>query len=270
MRQTATIYLASAMALGALALATNVNCGGDDGERPAGSGGSTGSGGSGTGGSTDGTGGSTRAPGLDCPNAIEPANGASGGVTDFSDWSSSNGRWGDPNGLFGAIYGYKDSDGSTMSASVDSDNRALHAVGSVVSNGYGGIGIGFQVCTKVGNFTKIAFDIMGSSPGCQMDLQIQTFDQRPSDQSPPGGCDPSGSCYGFPTATNAVDLETPISSFTTVEIPLADVTSWSAENAAQVVGLQWQWGGTSVPADPDGGITGCPIDVYVTNVKFLP
>ena len=44
-------------------------------------------------------------------------------------------------------------------------------------------------------------------------------------------------------------------------------TGWSATNAAQVVGLQWQWTGTNVAGD--AGAT-CPIDVTVTNIKFLP
>jgi hypothetical protein len=59
-----------------------------------------------------------------------------------------------------------------------------------------------------------------------------------------------------------------------VAVKLSDVQNWSAANAAQVVGLQWQF--TSPPsaldasaADPDAAV-GCPIDVTVTDIKFLP
>ena len=51
-----------------------------------------------------------------------------------------------------------------------------------------------------------------------------------------------------------------------ITTPLADFTKWSAVNAAQVVGLQWQFTGTSV--GPDAGAA-CPIDVTITGIKFL-
>ena len=43
---------------------------------------------------------------LDCPAAVVPDNLTSGGVTDFSDWNVSTGKWGSTRGLYGAIYGY--------------------------------------------------------------------------------------------------------------------------------------------------------------------
>ena len=43
---------------------------------------------------------------LDCSAAVVPSNVSSGGVTDFTDWSNSTGKWGNTQGLYGAIYAY--------------------------------------------------------------------------------------------------------------------------------------------------------------------
>jgi glucuronoarabinoxylan endo-1,4-beta-xylanase len=211
-------------------------------------------------------GGPPKLNGLDCSAAVVPNNVVSGGVTDFTDWKGSTGKWGNPQGLYGAIYSYAGPKGSTMSANVDAANKDLHATGSVTSGDYGGVGIGFSVCATVTSFSKIQFDVGGSSPGCDMELQIKTFDQQPNNATPAGGCDPNAAagCYNFPVAKQvAVPSATPA----TIVTPLAGVTNWSATNAAQVVGLQWQWTGTHVAGD---GSAGCPIDVTITNVKFLP
>jgi hypothetical protein len=114
-----------------------------------------------------------------------------------------------------------------------------------------------------------------------MELQIKTFDQHPQTQTPPGGCDPNGpgGCYNFPVVRRvAVPSATPA----IVVTPLSSFTNWSAANAAQVVGLQWQFTtGAAAPVTPDGGAdggaeadggapAGCPIDVTVTGIRFLP
>jgi hypothetical protein len=276
MRKAATIYLASAAAMACLALTTTtINCGGSSGERPSGTGGTSSAGGATNTGGAVGTGGTTTNPssGLDCSAAVTPDNVTSGGVTDFTDWSSSAGRWGSSAGLHGAIYGYKDSSSPSMSVTVDSANLALHAVGGVAAGGYGGMGLGFQVCATVASFSQISFDVMGSSPGCDVELQIKTFDQQPTNQNPAGGCDSTASsCYNFPVVKQVVNLQTAIASFTNVTVPLSNFadgsgTAWPSNFATQVVGLQWQFTGTAI--DPDAG-TACPIDVSITNVKFLP
>ena len=143
-----------------------------------------------------------------------------------------------------------------MNAAVE--NQALHVTGSVTANDYGGAGLSFQVCTTVVSFTHVQFTLSGSSPGCDMELQLKTFDQQPKQQTPPGGCDQSaGSCYNFPVKRQ---VAVPTSQPTVITAALADFTNWSAANAAQVVGMQWQFTGTNV--DPDAG-TGCPIDVNI-------
>jgi hypothetical protein len=240
-----------------------------------------------------------RPNGLDCSMAWVPNNVVLGGVTDFTDWKSATGRWGNPMGLDGAIYPYAGPMGSSMSANVEA--ASLRMRGSVTSGDYAGAGLAFLICTTVVSFTQIEFTLSGSSPGCDMELQIKTFDQHPRTQTPPGGCDPNGpgGCYNFPVVRRvAVPSATP----TKVVTPLSSFTNWSEANAAQVVGLQWQFtttaplpdtsdGGTDGGVELDGGVSddggndaaddgaaaadggaapACPIDVSVTGIRFLP
>ncbi|HEY4184833.1 MAG TPA: hypothetical protein VGP07_07165 [Polyangia bacterium] len=250
----------------------------DGGTDSSGSGGSTGSGGT-----SGGSGGATGSGGLDCNNAVVPANVDNGGVTDFSDWKGSTGKWGSTSGLYGAIYSYQGPNGSTMSANVDTANKDFHITGSVTMGDYGGAGLGFYTCATVASFSQVQFTLAGSSPGCDLELQLKTFDQQPTSQTPAGGCDmDAGSCYNFPVLKQ---IAVPSSTATTVTANLSDFTNWSSTTAGQVVGMQWQFTGTNIPtsdpdaatsdSDPDAGATsdaavGCPIDVTVTNIKFLP
>ncbi|HVV50347.1 MAG TPA: hypothetical protein VHO06_11850 [Polyangia bacterium] len=215
---------------------------------------------------------------LDCAAPVTPGNGTSGGVTDFSDYSTSTGKWGNTQGLYGAIYGYGGpTSGSSISASVDATNKDLHGVGMVASGGYGGIGLSYCACSTVTAFTQVSFTVAGSWPGCDLQMQIKTFDQTPTGQTPMGGCDASA-CYNYP-ASLMVAQGSP--SPMTVTVPLSSFSNWSDANAAQVVGLQWQW--TSHVNLPDGGLDAgptdaavdaasspCAVDATVTNIKFLP
>lgn len=266
MRTAATAYILSTTAMGCLTFAmVSIDCGGASGERPSGTGGGgtagTSDGGAGGGGGAVGTGGSSSSAVLDCPNAaVVPADGF---VTDFSEWNNPNGRWGVPTGLYGAIYPYAGSTKSQMAAKVEGEPKGLHLTGGVAANDYGGGGLSFYVCSNVTTFTQVQFSIHGTFPGCDLELQIQTFDQRPGSQTPAGGC--ADSCYNFPVMKNvAVSTETA----TVITKKLADFSNWSEANAKQVVGLQWQFTGTAI--DSDGGNTTCPINVTIQNIKFLP
>ena len=139
---------------------------------------------------------------LNCSAAVVPSNVSSGGVTDFSDWSNSTGKWGNTQGLYGAIYGYAGPSGnaSTMSASVDATNKDLHGVGSVASGGYAGIGLSYCACSTVASFSQVQFTVSGSWPGCDLQMQIKTFDETPTSQNPMGGCAAS-SCYASRSLT---------------------------------------------------------------------
>ena len=208
---------------------------------------------------------------------MTPDNVSSGGVTDFSDWSTTTGKWGNTQGLYGAIYGYAGTTtASTMSANVDTTNKALHASGMVAMGDYGGIGLSYCACSTVASFSQVQFTVSGSWPGCDLQMQIKTFDQTPTSQNPMGGCD-AGSCYNYPAA---LQVATPSSAPVPITIPLSSFSNWTAVTAAEVVGLQWQWtySGANIPADggtdaSTGGVDAspiCPINASITDIKFLP
>jgi hypothetical protein len=192
-------------------------------------------------------------------------------VTDFSDYSTSTGKWGSTSGLYGSIFGYNGTNGSTMTGTVDTTAKDLHLVGSVNAGDYAGGGVSFYACATAASYTKVSFTLSGSFAGtateCDLELQIQTFAQRPSTQTPPGGCDSSaGSCYGYPTKSK---IGTPSSTASTITLTLADFTKWSTANAKQVVGLQWQ---VTVPTGTvgtgDAASSSCTVDITVGDIKF--
>ena len=150
-----------------------------------------------------------------------------------------------------------------MSADVDAAGKFMRASGKVMPGDYGGVGISFLSCTTVKSFSKIQFTLSGSSPGCDMQLQIKTFDQTPVSGNPAGGCPEDASCYNYPTKARAA---VPLDEVQTVEIPFADFSRWDDQAAGQVIGLQWQWT-TNSDVDPT---TGCPIDVKISNIRFVP
>lgn len=232
------------------------------------SGGTTGSGGATNSGGSNGSGGSTGTTGSGCSAPVAPANGSAGGVTNFSDYSTSSGKWGSTSNVYGSIYGYPGTNGSTLTAKVDSTAGNLHFTGSVVSGDYAGGGVSFENCATVAAFTKVSFAISGSLSGtgassCALELQIQTFEQRPTTATPPGSCDASaGSCYGFPSYAK---IAVPSSTSTVVTTSLADFSGWKDELAKQVMGLQWQV--TMAPASGTDSTT-CEVDFSVDDIKF--
>jgi glucuronoarabinoxylan endo-1,4-beta-xylanase len=206
----------------------------------------------------------TSTGGLDCSSAIVPNNLGNGGVTDFSDWNSNT--WGSSGSLSGYRYPYAGPKGSSMSATPDSSAKNMRIKGTVMPGDYGGAGLSFLACVTVESFSKIEFNLSGSAPGCDMELQIKTFEQQPIDQNPAGGCyqDASASCYRFPAVSK---VAVPSTDVTTVTTPLDSFSGWGADKATQVVGLQWHFTGSNL--DPDAG-AGCPIDVTVSDIKFVP
>jgi glucuronoarabinoxylan endo-1,4-beta-xylanase len=197
---------------------------------------------------------------LDCADPVTPSNVVSGGVTDFTDWAGATGKWGSPNGLYGAVYAYSGPNGSMVMQNVDTANKDLHITGSVAAGDYGGAGLAFYDCATVASFSAVQFTVSGSAPGCELDLQIKTFDQQPTSQNPPGGCD-SGSCYNFP---DYASIAVPTATAQTIVAPLSGFSTWSSADATQVVGLQWQFNGNDVGAEGS-----CPIDVAITGIRFL-
>jgi len=231
-----------------------------------GTGGSTGAGGTTSEGGSSGTGGSS--PGvLNCASPLKPSDGL---VTDFSDYSTTTGKWGSTSGLYGAVYGYPGTKGSTMTGTVDATAKNLHLVGAINAGDYAGGGLSFYACATAASYTKVSFSLTGSFGGtasaCDLELQIQTFDQRPTTQTPPGGCDASaGSCYGYPVKTK---IGTPSSTTTTITLTLADFSKWSTANANQIVGLQWQITVPTASTTDDAALPSCAADFTIDDIKF--
>jgi hypothetical protein len=188
-----------------------------------------------------------------------PPNGA---ITDLTDWNATTARWG-TGALTGDVYQYGAA-GAAMAAKVEGSPAGLHLSGSVPSGGYGGGGLTFFSCLTSASFTKISFDVYGSAAGCSIELQLQTYDQRPVDQTPPGACKSDGgsSCFKFPAKSQIVNLSSAVAApGTTVSATLSTFTNWSATAAGQIVGMQWQFLSSSGTCTPNATFT---------NIKFLP
>lgn len=229
-----------------------VSSGGKPGtDAPVASGGAPGSGGA------SGTGGAVT---FNCANAVVPANGT---ITDFTDWNATTATWG-TGALTGNVYQYG-STGATMSAAkVEGTPAGLHISGSIPGGNYGGGGLTFFSCVSVASFTRVSFTVYGSASSCSIELQLQTYDQRPMEQVPPGACKSDGgsSCFKFPAKSQVVSLSTAVAApGTTVTATLSSFTNWSTSAAGQIVGMQWQF-------TPSGGT--CTPNATFTNIKFLP
>ena len=265
---------------GAVDVALGTGGASDNGGSMGQSGGSMGQGGAAASGGVTGTGGNhpmDASPGADgatydgpigidgatysCGNAIVPASGV---ITDFSDWNATTATWGSGT-LTGSIYAYADPKATMNTARVEGTPKGLHLTSTVPLQSYSGGGLTFFSCVSAASFSKIQFDVYGSGPNCEIDLQLQTFAQRPVDQSPPGGCKADGGagCFAFPAMKNIVDLSTAVAApGKTVSTTLASFTNWSTAAAGQIVGMQWQF--------LRNGNSDCMIDATFANIKFVP
>jgi hypothetical protein len=181
-------------------------------------------------------------------------------VTDFSDFNSTTGKWGNTSGLYGSGFAYAGTD-ATMTAAMSATN--FHITGTLPSGAYAGAGLSFYTCADVSTFGSISFTVAGSAPGCDLELQVQTFNRVPTTNTPPGGC--VTGCYGFPSKGK---VATPSATSTVVTTALSSLSNWTAADANQVVGIQFQF---TVPQVADGGTaTSCAVDVTIDDVKFVP
>ena len=140
------------------------------------------------------------------------------------------------------------------------------------SAGYAGGGISFDRCVTAAASTGIRYTVSlapgGDQMNCTFKLQLQTFEQRPTSQTPPGACDTAaGSCYGFPASPSVTLTETP----QTITVPWASFTT-SATHAApfmgQIVGLQWQLE-SGAPLEDGGAQTACSVEVRIDDIDFI-
>ena len=191
-----------------------------------------------------------------------------GHVTNFSkrEYSAASGKWCDESEFHGSVFsfpGNKSTD--TNSITVDTVDQAMKLSLNVSAGSYGGGGLAFESCLDATAFAGVQFSIAvsgGSLTGCTYQLQLQTFEQRPNTQTPPGACDPqTASCYNFPAATNLPTPSTDPSNPTLVMIPFSSFGASVAPAPAQLVGLQWQ-----VNAAP----AGCTVELRIDDIDFIP
>ena len=206
---------------------------------------------------------------LDCAAPFIPP--ADGHITDFGmrEWSSAAGKWCDAAGMHGSIFSFKGNAATdTNGASVNTDDASFRITLTVSNGSYGGGGLAFEAgCVDASAFDGVQFSVAissGSLTGCTYQLQLQTFEQRPLQQSPPGGCDMNlASCYNFPAAQNLPAPSTDTTMPTLVTAHFSDFTvSGTMPAPKEIVGLQWQ-------VNSAGG-GGCTVELRIDDVAFIP
>ena len=252
--------------------------GGSNGSGGSSSGGSNGSGGSSTGGSNGSGGAASGGSGggasgqLQCSPGVSPAMAL---LTDFGSatWNNTAGKWGTPGNLTGAVYSYggnKLTDAGMATALMQMvDTTAMNTVlsGTVAAGDYGGGGLSFDSCVNTTTYTGVQFTLGGTTGGCDVYFQVQTFVEQGIANK--GGCDPSAagaSCYSFPQ----MKLASPTGMVTVHFSDLAGgMPTGASAIAAQIVGLQWQFQ-SAAPATAGGPQTDCTgINLTIDDVQFV-
>ena len=212
-----------------------------------------------------------------CPSAVQALNCAApfklqadGHVTDFStrEWSSASGKWCDESGMHGSIFSFKGTGANDSNAiSVNTMDGSLRLALTVSTGSYGGGGIAFEAgCLDASAFMGLQFSIAvasGSLDGCAYQIQLQTFEQRPTTQNPSGGCDQNTtSCYSFPYVRNNLPAaSTDPAMPTLVTLPFNMFSASMMPAPAQIVGLQWQVNSTS---------SMCTVELRLDDIAFIP
>jgi len=256
-----------------LAVATVAACGGSSGGSRTGTGGTTsgagglsGSGGvSGSAGSGVGTGGAASGSGGAAPLACQTPTAAPATLTDFSDWNPISGKWGSANSILGGLFNYASTMSTLQVSVVDkptaAGDKALHFVGNVVpamtGGGYAGGGLSFDICATAAAYTGISFSVSGSTGGCALELQLQTYSTKPIANN--------GGCQSGCSSASKGNLTVP----GTVTVSFSDLTGAAptAFSSTELVGIQWQL--TIPEGAPGAPQMPCPVDLYFDDVTFV-
>jgi hypothetical protein len=206
------------------------------------------------------------APVLDCAAPFKPA--TAGYVNDFSyrEWNGS--KWCGEGDMHGSIFSFKGSGANdAASIGVNTTDASLRLSLTVSKGSYGGGGMAFESgCVDATAFAGVQFTLAvgsGSLAGCAYQMQLQTFEQRPTSQTPPGGCDQNlTTCYSFPYVRDnlppaSMDPTMP----TLVSLPFSRFSVSAMPAPAQLVGLQWQVNSTSDQ---------CTVELRIDDVAFIP
>ena len=186
-----------------------------------------------------------------CAAAVAPPSGL---ITDFTSFDTTGGgRWTSSNGLSGIRFWYHGGT-STSTFDFDATKSDLRLVASVVAASYAGGGILFDVCETAGTNTRLQFTVTGTT-NCGVELQLQTYAQKPSTDMPAGGC-ATGTCSTYPRAASLSVATSPVT------VTFTSMTNWTTASASQLVGIQWQVTSSASAA--------CTADLHFDNVKLLP
>jgi hypothetical protein len=208
-------------------------------------------------------------PQLDCSStgALELAPG--GQVTDFSaaDWNPTTGRICNAHGLVSGLFAYwgPSTAGAGSTVGVDPTARNLRLAVSLTETAFGGGGLMFQSCVDATAFNAIQFTAAlaaGSFASCIWQLQLQTLDQRPNTQAPPGTCDPAAmSCYRHPAHPITTAPSATPATFTLPFSAFTNPSGSTIPGPTQIVGLQWQLDA------PAGGA--CAVELRIDDIRFV-
>ena len=198
-----------------------------------------------------------------CPPGVTPT-GAE--ITNFTstEWNGITDKFGTGT-VIGGIFSYGGGKtGSTMKSSVDSTNHTLALSGTVVAGDYSGGGLSFDECVNASTYSGVQFTLGGTTGGCDLIFNVQTFDEKPAGTNQVGGCT-SSSCYAFPSVkltSTSGPITVAFSTLTGGQLVVATALQ------DEIVGLQWQF--QSPAPVGDAGQPGCDgINLTITDVSFV-
>lgn len=255
-------------------------CGGDNSTVIANAGGTASAGGStsaggggavGGGGTTGGTSSASTCPAKVNENAL---------MTDFSEVSdgtvvntdNQKFSWG-TNGLTGGTFVYTQDATDAPTGTIT--GGALHLTATVAATHYDGFGFYFgpNCGSDATAYSGFKFDISGTMPGIQLDIQVQMTPDYPLNDNSKGTCDYVAGGYTTETKWNyctnphihfedLADIAEVSATVQTVTVPwslLVGGNPVSALDATQLLGIQLQF---------NCGDTACPVDVTIDNLTF--
>jgi len=174
-------------------------------------------------------------------------------LSDFNVQATMGSRWASSSGLAGTVFAFANST-STATATVSAAPGDLHLTASVIASSYAGGGILFDSCQSIGSYTSIRFSVSGTNT-CPIWMQIQTYNLKPTTDTPQGGC--ASNCLNYPTVQNVAISPSPVT------VPLSSFSPWSSTLAGQVVGVYWF-------LDTLSGGAACTTDLHFDNITLVP
>ncbi len=193
-----------------------------------------------------------------------------GHVTNFScqEWNVAGGKWcSSDDGNHGSVYSFPGrTAGDSAARRVDDEDGSFRLTLTVSAGSYGGGGIQFEGgCFDLSAFTGLEFSVAvasGSLTGCTYQVQVQTFEQRPTMPFPGGSCDMNtSSCYGYPSAANLPTPSTDPTMPTVVSVPFSAFSASVMPTPKQVIGLQWQ---------VNSSTGACTVELRIDDIRFIP